>query len=173
LILILFVRGGTLVLRQVGTGDFFPLVSELTLCVVGEQNIWCSNFSNEILVSAVVVFFSAEQADPQILCYQMDEKLYTLKTTDRFQRQKESVRVCSPLKPSLGVGDSTFLTVHPWDLSLIHVEFAISKLRRGFEGLNRNRLRAVAEPGGERRRFWAIQNGIASVHGGTVFNCSP
>ena len=85
-------------LRQVGTGDFFPLVSELTLCVVGEQNIRCSNFSNEILVSAVVVFFSAEQADPQILCYQMDEKLNALESTDRFEYSLSQTQYVSSLE---------------------------------------------------------------------------
>jgi hypothetical protein len=103
----------------------------------------------------------------------MDEELNALESTDRFDRRKEGVRIHSPLKPSLGVGNSTFLTIHPWDLSLIHVEFAVPKLCRSFEGLNCNRLRAISEPGGERRRFWAFQNGIASVHGGTGFSCSP
>jgi len=121
----------------------------------------------------MVVFFPVEQADPQALRYQMDEELNALESTDRFDGRKEGVRIRSPLKPSLGAGNSTFLTIHPWDLSLIHVEFAVPKLCRSFEGLNPNRLQAVAEPGGERSRFWAFQNGIASVHGGTGFGCSP
>jgi hypothetical protein len=94
----------------------------------------------------------------------MDKELDTLETTDRFQRRKEGVRVCSPLKPSLGIRDSTFLTIHPWDLSLIHVNFTITELGRSFDGLQRNRLRAISKPGSERCCIWAFQNGIASIH---------
>ena len=65
----------------------------------------------------------------------MDKTLNTLESTDRFDRRKEGVRVRSPLKPSLGIGDAAFLTVHPWDLSLIHIDIAIPELGRCFDGL--------------------------------------
>jgi len=73
-------------LCQIGVRDFLPLSSDLTLGIVCQQHIWCSNFSNEILVSTIVIFFPVEQANSEELCYQMDEKLNTLETIDRFDR---------------------------------------------------------------------------------------